>query len=34
MFYNLDKFNYGEYGTPTANIIRNAITNNIIKYFQ
>jgi hypothetical protein len=34
MFYNLDKFNYGEYGTPTANIIRNAIANNIIKYFQ
>jgi hypothetical protein len=32
MFYNLDKFNYGEYGTPTANIIRNAIANNIIKY--
>ena len=22
MFYNLDKFKYGEYGTPTANIIR------------
>jgi len=22
MFYNLDKFHYGEYGTPTANIIR------------
>jgi len=34
MFYNLDKFHYGEYGTPTANIIRNAIANNIIKYFQ
>ena len=32
MFYNLDKFHYGEYGTPTANIIRNAIANNIIKY--
>jgi hypothetical protein len=32
MFYNLDKFHYGEYGTPTANIIRNAITNNIINY--
>jgi hypothetical protein len=32
MFYNLDKFHYGEYGTPSANIIRNAITNNIIKY--
>ena len=32
MFYNLDKFHYGEYGTPTANIIRNYITNNIIKY--
>lgn len=32
MFYNLDKFYYGEYGTPTANIIRNAIANNIIKY--
>jgi hypothetical protein len=31
MFYNLDKFHYGEYGTLTANIIRNAITNNIIK---
>lgn len=24
-FYNLDKFMYGEYGTPTANIIRNVI---------
>ena len=23
MFYNLDKFHYGKYGTPTANIIRN-----------
>ena len=22
MFYNLDKFDYGVYGTPTANIIR------------
>jgi len=32
MFYNLDKFYYGEYGTSTANIIRNAIANNIIKY--
>ena len=32
IFYNLDKFHYGEYGTPSANIIRNAITNNIIKY--
>lgn len=31
MFYNLDKFYYGEYGTPTANIIRNAIRNNTIK---
>jgi len=31
MFYNLDKFHYGEYGTLTANIIRNAITNNTIK---
>jgi hypothetical protein len=31
MFYNLDKFYYGEYGTLTANIIRNAITNNTIK---
>lgn len=30
-FYNYDKFHYGLYGTPTANIIRNAITNNIIK---
>ena len=34
MFYNLDKFNYGEYGTPTANIIRDAVKNNIIKYFE
>ena len=34
MFYNLDKFHYGEYGTPTANMIRNAIRNHIIKYFQ
>ena len=33
-FYNLDKFHYGEYGTPTANIIRNAITNNIIKIYK
>ena len=32
MFYNLDKFHYGEYGTPTANMIRNAIRNHIIKY--
>ena len=34
MFYNLDKFYYGEYGTPTANLIRNAIVNKIIKYFE
>ena len=34
MFYNLDKFYYGEYGTPTAIIIRNAIANNNIKYFK
>lgn len=34
MFYNLDKFNYSEYGTPTANIIRNAIRNNIINYYE
>ena len=34
MFYNLDKFHYGEYGTPTANIIRNAIRNNIINYCE
>ena len=32
MFYNLDKENYSYLGTPTANIIRNAIANNIIKY--
>jgi hypothetical protein len=25
MFYNLDKFHYGVYGTPTANIIRRTI---------
>jgi len=30
MFYNLDKFCYGEYGTPTANFIRNAFRNNTI----
>ena len=34
MFYNLDKFHYGEYGTPTANMIRNAIRNHIIKYSE
>ena len=34
MFYNLDKFNYGEYGTPTANIIRNAISTEIINKFD
>jgi hypothetical protein len=34
MFYNLDTFHYGEYGTPTANIIRNAIRNNIINYCE
>ena len=33
-FYNFDKFYYGEYGTPTANLIRNAIANKIIKYFE
>jgi hypothetical protein len=25
MFYDLDKFHYGEYGTPTANIIRKTL---------
>jgi hypothetical protein len=34
MFYNLDKNNYGYLGTPTANIIHNAITNKIINEFD
>jgi hypothetical protein len=31
MFYNLDKNKYKYLGTPTANIINNAIINKIIK---
>ena len=34
MFYNLDKDKYSYLGTPTANIIHNAISNNIIYEFH
>jgi hypothetical protein len=34
MFYNLDKDNYSYLGTPTANIIHNAISNKIIYKFD
>ena len=34
MFYNLDKEKYSYLGTPTANIIHNAISNNIIYEFH
>lgn len=34
MFYNLDKHMYSYLGTPTANIIHNAISNNIIYEFN
>ena len=34
MFNNLDKNNYDYLGTPTANIIRNAISNEIINKFD
>ena len=34
LFYNLDKDKYSYLGTPTANIIHNAISNNIIYEFN
>jgi len=34
MFYNLDKNKYKYLGTPTANIIHNAISNEIINEFD
>jgi len=34
MFYNLDKDKYSYLGTPTANLIHNAISNNIIHEFH